>query len=671
MPRLIHALPALVAAFLAPAVFAQEAAQTRIVTPDEFTASAPANALDIVRRLPGFTLIEPDADVRGYAGAQGNVLIDGARPASKRESLEDLLRRIPAGAVARVELIHAGAGVDMGGHAVIANVVRAVRSEREAALETGIEFADGRAEPRLSFDMDSRRGDRALTLAAAIRRETEPDTGRGGVRATDPAGDVLESFHTDAQRSDEESALSIGWRGPAAGGRLYLDAALRHERESGEELIVASDGSSRELVQERERYSEAEAALRYERALGARTGLELIASQQIGRLAVRDSADEDGDIESREEEAQSGESIARIELTQRRSDRLDLRASLEGAFNFLESESELHENGVLVPVPGSDVRVEERRAEAAFDATWRPRAHLTLQSGLRLEASRLSQTGDTELERTLTYAKPRLALDWQWDERTRVRASASREVGQLDFGDFVSTTSFSTNSLTAGAADLEPEAAWRYTLALERRIGAGSVTLTLTHEDIDNAVDRVMIDSGGDVFDAPGNIGAGERNMAALDITAPLDALGLAGVRFDASALWRASRVRDPITGIERAISDEPLREGDIRLTHVLTGRGLSWGARYKLAERERRWRYHSIVEERDSAALSLFAEQSFDEGRWRLRADVYDPFGRDFDEIRTRHNGPRAGAPLSEIERRGHTAPPRVLISLRRNMGG
>jgi outer membrane cobalamin receptor len=47
--------------------------------------------------------------VRGLSGATGNVLIDGQRPTSKAESLETILRRIPARAVVRIELIRPGA----------------------------------------------------------------------------------------------------------------------------------------------------------------------------------------------------------------------------------------------------------------------------------------------------------------------------------------------------------------------------------------------------------------------------------------------------------------------------------------------------------------------------------------------------------------------------------
>ena len=63
--------------------------------------------------------------VRGFGGAAGNVLIDGERPATKDDSLDQILNRIPASAVARIEVIRGGApGIDMQGKTVIANVVR-------------------------------------------------------------------------------------------------------------------------------------------------------------------------------------------------------------------------------------------------------------------------------------------------------------------------------------------------------------------------------------------------------------------------------------------------------------------------------------------------------------------------------------------------------------------
>ena len=55
-----------------------------------FAPYAPRTALDIVQRIPGFTLdlgstqtANGTVDVRGFAGVAGNVVINGGRPSSK------------------------------------------------------------------------------------------------------------------------------------------------------------------------------------------------------------------------------------------------------------------------------------------------------------------------------------------------------------------------------------------------------------------------------------------------------------------------------------------------------------------------------------------------------------------------------------------------------------
>ena len=73
----------------APAAAAQDVEPTQRgvipYAPDFFAAAQPSTALDMITRLPGFSLEQGD-NVRGFAGAAGNVLIDGRRLASKYES---------------------------------------------------------------------------------------------------------------------------------------------------------------------------------------------------------------------------------------------------------------------------------------------------------------------------------------------------------------------------------------------------------------------------------------------------------------------------------------------------------------------------------------------------------------------------------------------------------
>mgnify|MGYP002653434957 CR=1 FL=1 len=77
---------------------------------DFFAAQRPNTALDMVNRVPGFS-IDNGSGARGFEGAVGNVLINNNRPASKNDSGSNVLGRTLANQVERIELIRGGAPV--------------------------------------------------------------------------------------------------------------------------------------------------------------------------------------------------------------------------------------------------------------------------------------------------------------------------------------------------------------------------------------------------------------------------------------------------------------------------------------------------------------------------------------------------------------------------------
>lgn len=642
---------------------------------EDFTDAAVANAHDMLVRVPGFGIVEADADIRGYAAALGNVLIDGARPASKRESIESLLERIPADSVERIELLRDGAaGVDMGGHAVLANVVR----RRDAAVEAAAAFGavastTGWTAPKGQLEYARRSGERLLELALDVDPEFDDDSGRGTLRATSPDGALLGDDLLDTQAVKRRHDARAGWRQPFLGGRLALDVALRGERSRVDTVLAPRDAETgAERVDEDEDFREAEAGLRFERGLGAGTTLGAMASRQLGRLEARESARDDDGLETFEETTDTGESIARIDLVHAWSPSWTFDAALEGALNFLESDARLRLDDVPVALPGSDVRIEERRLVAAAGATWRPTDGWMLEAGLQVERSDIAQTGDTPLERRFTHLKPRLSVRRELDEGDHLRLSLSREVGQLDFGDFVASAALETGQVTAGNATLAPDRTWRLAMSWEHRFdNDAAFVATLAHERIDDVIDRVLIATDADTFDAPGNIGDGRRRTLALEFSAPLDGFGFRGARLRSSLLWRDSRVTDPVTGRPRPISEENPFEGSIALTQDLPALRLEWGVEIEhIAERETEYRFDEITRESEAAGWTLFVERRIG-AHWRVRAKATDLFGRDFVERREIYDGPRSTSPLAGIERRERVAPGYFSLTFRRSMGG
>ena len=106
-----------------------------------FSQFSPRTAFDMIRQVPGFTLQEVDLEKRGYAAAAGNVLIDGEYPSNKSQTLEDILQRIPANQVVRIEVWRSDSG-ELGSNrsSTLANIVRS-RSAGSGVWGLGAEYA--------------------------------------------------------------------------------------------------------------------------------------------------------------------------------------------------------------------------------------------------------------------------------------------------------------------------------------------------------------------------------------------------------------------------------------------------------------------------------------------------------------------------------------------------
>ncbi len=98
-----------------------------------FERFQPATALDMVRQVPGFRL-ENNTTTRGYGNALGNLLINDRPPAAKQDQPLDILARIPADLVERIELIRGPVReIDMQGQSSLINII--MREDMPVAIQ--------------------------------------------------------------------------------------------------------------------------------------------------------------------------------------------------------------------------------------------------------------------------------------------------------------------------------------------------------------------------------------------------------------------------------------------------------------------------------------------------------------------------------------------------------
>ena len=361
-----------------------------------------------------------------------------------------------------------------------------------------------------------------------------------------------------------------------------------------------------------------------------------------------------------EQTVEEGEYILRSEYAWVPSAGRDWQVSLEGAFNYLDAEAALFRSTGGAPLmelalPNANSRVEEQRGEVSVTHGRVLSPKISLQVSLGVEMSELSQSGDAENVRTFTRPKGFASLSWQVDPTLQLVTRLDREVGQLDFFDFVSSVNLNQGNGSQGNSEIVPEQAWKLSVTAEKDFKDwGAATLTVFGSDIEDIVDRIPIGPG----DGPGNIDSAWRVGADLDATLKLAKLGMSGTELTFGGEWRDSRVEDALTGIERPINgsdvyylNAELRR-DIPQTDWAVGvflESYNGNPEYTLNERLHSGNQppfsYAYVEHKDLLGMTgtFVVGNILDQHDW-LRRDIYDPNRLGTlvrSESRTRNFGP------------------------------
>jgi hypothetical protein len=567
-----------------------------IYNPAFFADYNAQTARDMVARVPGFS-ISGGGGGRGLAGNLGNVLIDGRRPSSKN-GVGALLSRIPASTVLRIELIREPQpGIDMAGQDQVINLITD-RSGGWSGAWSGrlTQFESGRVTP--SGEISTTRTTAQSTLTLSVNLASHANGSDQDRRLQDGAGSPLGSERDRVQESWMDVTPSLGWRRDFdAGHALRVDARAWSWRYASNRQTQAFDPAEALSAFETGRSETTayggEATLDYDHLLTDSWTLRATALQ---RLEFEDSDDVFEDFDAIgafngrttifESESQ-GETVLRGELRRSRDGANALTLSAEGAYNFLEGDLDIRSDDgsgpVRVDLPVSDTRVEEHRVDLAARQVWTPAENWALEGGVAVEISRIAQTGDAEKERTFTYFKPDLTATWTLSETDQLRFSAERSVDQLSFGDFISSVDVRDDTAQLGNPELEPERTWRLQAEFERRFSeVGVLTLLVRHEWVEGVEDLVPVFAvNGDVFDTSGNLPEGTRWRVQGGFTAPLERIGVEGGELSASAMYRETRVDDPITGVARRFRGDEDWRVNVDFRQDLPEAGFAWGAGY------------------------------------------------------------------------------------------
>ena len=633
-----------------------------VFTPDFFAAQRPNTALDMVNRVPGFS-IDNGSGARGFEGAVGNVLINNNRPASKNDSGSNVLGRTLANQVERIELIRGGApGIDMQGYSVVVNVILKTTDSRQSILTwNAMLFEGGHDIYGGSYQFTQNKGDRSWGVTLSDGMGSSDSNGVGRSIRRNAAGDVIRDERYENDGWGGGQGIRGNYTGPLFGGKL--EGTARYGLNDYQNWTELSSPTSLRRSDYAEDSDSGELGLTWTRTLNPRWTLETRLIHEFSSFDSVSGSNETLNGTAAPEQqfksnGDSSESILRALVRHERSPALTIEAGAEIAYNMLDVNQAFTIGGVGVPLPSASVKVEETRGEAFSKATWRINPKLTLEGGVRLEASTISQSGDADQEKSFFFAKPRLLATWTPMADNQLRFRFERELGQLDFGDFAASAELDDGTVFGGNVDLEPEQRWISELSYERRFwGEGVVSIGYRHDRIIDVIDRLPLPGG---LSATGNIGDGTLDQLSLNVVVPLDKVGISGARFTFRNDWNKTSVNDPTTGEDRRISGVRPSQANVGFQQDITSWKTQWGINWlpRLGQatydpdQTFAWRgadyLEAFVEYKPSPTLSL-----------RAQLNLWDDFTQQRTVYATRN--PRTVAFVEE-----RSIDPRTFVSLR-----
>lgn len=562
-----------------PAPASAQSSRTTVYQATYFAQFAPRSALDIAQHVPGFQLDlgagQNGADVRGFAGTAGNVVINGARPSSKAESLQTTLARIPAQRVVRVELGPGDLfGSDYAGKSQVLNVILSEQGGIDANVTASAQRRHtGYVNRDISASALIRRGPSSINLSAGTGRNRQLEEGTDDITVPD-TGELVEHRRKHNSYFNRDPYLSASWaleRGPDKAFRLNArwQPSTFHLFQSNRVSTTGEPEHDDNLIQRyRDPVIELGGDVTRPLAGGAIKFVALATRRK--RHDSDNYIQRDGLIEGNANvvggfeqliAAKRNETIGRVSWTKSNLFGMSFEVGAEGAYNTLDdhtSLSAIDENGnsVSIDLPIADATVKEKRGEVYVNLGKTLSPALRVDGGVNYEFSQLKVRGDATADRTLKFLKPNITLDWKPGGGWHTQLSVKRTVAQLDFYDFISFGELSTNRINGGNADLVPQRTWEFRATVEHPLlGDGLFKLDLGHDLISMLQDRVLIfDQDGNGFDSPGNLGTGKRYFATLTVDAPLGKLWK-GLRAKFTGTLQRTRVEDPISGRMRKFS--------------------------------------------------------------------------------------------------------------------
>lgn len=648
------------AMFMLLAVASPALSQTRPADADVFRDGVYAgagNALQMLERTPGFTFQRGGEDDPNSTNgkSRANVLIDG-RSLAGGETADAVLRRIPAFQIDRIELVRAGAGVEMMGHSLLANIIR--RQAPAAGLVKANLWKGGvtvsttalpGSQTGFSLAADGQRRRDRRTFDAGMVLSEIPTPGARGVRVRTAASGTAGPVRFDAYTLNTRAEARAGYDTPLGDGRLRLNGLITQtsadlsawETQAGGAIAVRASETDQTRI---------DGSARYSRPLSPMRQVELRLNQQLMQTATA-SANSSG-------------------APTFRSDRL---SGVTGTTLFIrhapkDATWELGFQGDHAWQAASSTYAgleSAHRDTAAFYLSARRAIfeHVDVDAALWGRHVRLG--GETSGDSAFSYLSPRLSFAGPFGRNSGFIASLEHQVLPLNLDNLAAHLRVrrelgDEEELIEGALHLQPEAALTFRLRLEHKFGDGLAFLELIQQERLDIVDLAPTLNGREAYD---NIGDGLRQTLVLSLDTPVDER----LAVRARATFRSSSLSDPFTGEVRRQSGERPFEWEVGLRQESEDRRLRWGVDASGATEATSWRRTEVSTTGLDPTVTVYLEH-LPQPDLVLRGEIRNLTDQRQQSERVLYSSARGMSAPSAVETRVSRTGPVIYLSARRS---
>ena len=567
------------------------------------------NAADAIKRIPGVENLssgnnsyEPGDNNkrRGFGSSGTQILINGERQSSKSNNIIKTLERINADSLIRIEVIRGTeAGLDVRSDGVIVNII----------VDGNLSKDSGTWSAALGYLTSGSSNWRGIGSWSTKIKKTDIILGFERI------GDLNSRKYNEFTVDQEQSLLYYRLRETIeyqSSNRVNIDLNSKINDKSTirintlvwfngkenapqiQEYFSPSDTNNKAFYKKinwdrREDNDGWEFGGDWEYQINKNHSLKL-------RVVLTEENEDQNDISFLDDTENSynnstetnirkeNERIIRLSFNKLIDKNSSLEYGFESAYNklnrifnlrFFDSNS-IETNAGLINTSGL---VEEDRYEGFLSYNLPLSEKIRAELALNYEWSEISQSGDVNLSREFKYWKPRIDIKWDYKKNRQIRFNIERNVGQINFDNFISSYDQFEETIRAGNPDLRPETSWKFKLEHEWRLpnDGGVITLKGSAREIDGPVDRLPIDG----YAGIGNLGSGERTKATIDGSIRINKLLQGGV-FRFSGYLQSSEVIDPVTNIKRDFSWYKRWQTMIGLRQDVPGGKYSWGLTYR-----------------------------------------------------------------------------------------